>query len=414
MDRSQGILARDKKVVSPSLTRELRIVYKKASGCRIWDADQKKYLDFTACVAVTSAGHNNPFVKRAIIKQLKDGVHCCFSDFYAEVPVAFCEKLLRTLPKGYGKVFLSNSGTEATEAAYKLARWHTNRTYVIAFEGAFHGRTMGSLSMTNSKPVQRDRYAPFLPVVHTPFPNARKLGMEKEECSQHCLSVLEDRMRAIRDDLAGVFMEPIQGEGGYIVPPESFARGVRKLCDEYGALLAMDEVQAGCWRTGKFLAEENFGIKADIVWLSKALANGMPIGATVSSDEIMDWPPGSHANTFGGNLVSCAAGIATLDYMEKNRLGANAVLVGDHIKKRLKKMDSDKIKDIRGIGLMIGVEMNDKKARNELIHNASKKGLLMLPAGESVFRICPPLTLTKKEADEGLDIIEDCLGSDVK
>ncbi len=407
--KSDSIRARDEKVVSPSLTRELPVVFERGSGCDVWDADGKKYLDFTACVAVNSVGHSNNEVRKAISKQLSKGIHCAFSDFYAEVPVRFCERLLEQMPEGFGKVFLSNSGTESTEAAYKLARWHTDKTWVVAFEGAFHGRTMGSLSMTKSRPVQRDRYGPFLPVVHTPFPYAYKLKMEPEECSQYCLSALEDKMRALRDDLAAVFMEPIQGESGYVVPPASFVKGVRKLCDDYGALLCMDEVQSGCWRTGKFLAEENFGVKADIVWLSKALAGGMPIGATVASNEIMDWPPGSHANTFGGNLVSCAAGIAALDFMEKKRLGENAQKVGSHIMRMLSEMDSDAVCEIRGMGLMIGIEMKDRKARDWLIHSACHKGLLLLPAGEAVFRICPPLILTKKQADLGLEIIKDCL-----
>jgi len=360
-------------------------------------------------VAVNSVGHSNKEVRKAITKQLSKGIHCAFSDFYAEVPVRFCERLLEQMPKGFGKVFLSNSGTESTEAAYKLARWHTDKTWVVAFEGAFHGRTMGSLSMTKSRPVQRDRYGPFLPVVHTPFPYAYKLKMEPEECSQYCLSALEDKMRALRDDLAAVFMEPIQGESGYVVPPASFVKGVRKLCDDYGALLGMDEVQSGCWRTGKFLAEENFGVKADIVWLAKALAGGMPIGATIAKNEIMDWPPGSHANTFGGNLVSCAAGIAALDFMEKKRLGENAQTVGAHIMRMLSEMDSDAICEIRGMGLMIGIEMKDRKARDTLIRSACHKGLLLLPAGEAVLRICPPLILSRKQADEGLEIIKDCL-----
>jgi len=407
--RSDSIRARDAKVVSPSLTRELPVVFERGSGCDVWDADGKRYLDFTACVAVASVGHSNKEVRKAITRQLQKGIHCAFSDFYADVPVSFCEKLLEQMPKGFGKVFLSNSGTESTEAAYKLARWHTNKTWVIAFEGAFHGRTMGSLSMTKSKPVQRDRYSPFLPVVHTPFPYAYKMRMEPEECSQYCLSKLEDKMRALRNDLAAVFMEPVQGESGYVVPPTSFVKGVRRLCDEYHALLGMDDVQAGCWRTGKFLAEENFKVNADVVWLSKALAGGMPIGATVARNEIMDWPPGSHANTFGGNLLSCAAGIAALDFMEKKRLGDNAQKVGSYIMKMLSEIDSDAICEVRGIGLMIGVEMKDRKSRDRLIQAACRKGLLLLPAGDAVFRICPPLVLNKKQADEGLEIIKDCL-----
>lgn len=408
MSKSSDIIARDNKVISPSLTRELPFVFKKGHGCHVWDADGKKYLDFTACIAVNSIGHDNPVIRKAILRQIRDGIHCAFSDFYAETPVRLAEKLLEFMP-GFQKVFLCNSGTESVEAAYKLARWHSDRTWTIAFQGAFHGRTMGSLSMTNSKPVQRERFGPFLPVVHTPYPYAFRMGMEPEECSQHCLSLLEDRMNVMRDDLASVFIEPVQGEGGYIVPPASFVRGVRKLCNEYGALLCDDEVQSGCFRTGKFLAIENFGVKPDIVSISKAIGGGVPLGAMVSTDAIMDWPKGAHANTFGGNLLACAGGIAALDFMKQKKLGENAVRMGKIIMKGLESMKGDAIVDVRGIGLMIGFEVCDRTERDRIMSRALERGLLLLPAGESAVRICPPLTLTKGEALKGLEILEGCL-----
>jgi 4-aminobutyrate aminotransferase len=408
MSKSADIMARDRKVSSPSLTRELPFVFWKGHGCHLWDVDGKRYLDFTACIAVNSIGHDNPVIRKAILRQIKDGIHCAFSDFYAETPVRLIEKLLEFMP-GFRKAFLCNSGTESVEAAYKLARWHTDRTWVIAFNGAFHGRTMGALSMTNSRPVQRERFDPFLPVVHTPYPYPYRMKMEREECSQHCLGLLEDRMSAMRDDLAAVFMEPVQGEGGYIVPPASFVKGVRKLCNEYGALLCDDEVQAGCFRTGKFLAMENFGVKPDIVSLSKAIGGGIPLGAMVSTDEIMDWPKGAHANTFGGNLLACAGGIAALDFMRRKKLGENAVRVGKIIMKGLESMKGDRIVDVRGIGLMIGFELRDQAERDRIILQAMEKGLLLLPAGDASVRICPPLTLTKGEAQKGLEIIEGCL-----
>jgi 4-aminobutyrate aminotransferase len=408
MSKSSDIIARDRKVISPSLTRELPFVFKKGHGCHVWDADGKKYLDFTACIAVNSIGHDSPVIRKAILRQIRYGIHCAFSDFYAETPVRLAEKLLELMP-GFQKVFLCNSGTEAVEAAYKLARWHSDRTWTIAFQGAFHGRTMGSLSMTNSKPVQRERFGPFLPVVHTPYPYAFRMGMEPEECAQHCLGLLEDRMSAMRDDLAAVFIEPVQGEGGYIVPPASFVRGVRKLCNEYGALLCDDEVQAGCFRTGKFLAIENFGVKPDIVSLSKAIGGGIPLGAMVSTDAIMDWPKGAHANTFGGNLLACAGGIAALDFMKQKKLGENAVRMGKIIMKGLESMKGDAIVDVRGIGLMIGFETSNAAERDRIMMQAMEKGLLLLPAGDSSVRICPPLTLTKGEALKGLEILEGCL-----
>jgi len=293
--KSIRIIERDHRIISASLTREYSFVFKHAKGCYVYDVDGRKYLDFAAGVAVAGIGHTNPVVEKAIHKQIKLGIHSAFSDFYAELPLEFSEFLLTFMPKQLDAVFLSNSGTESIEAAYKLARWHTKKKWVIAFENAFHGRTMGSLSLTKSKPVQRDRYSPFLPVKHVPFPYYYRMKMEPEDCSSYCLTELERAIRLKRGDVAAVFLEPVQGEGGYIVPPRSFAKGVRKLCNEYGVLLCDDEVQSGCFRTGRFLAIENFGVVPDIVSLSKAIGGGVPLGATVASRKVMDWVPGSHA-----------------------------------------------------------------------------------------------------------------------
>ncbi len=418
-DKSVEIIRRDAAVISPSLTREYSFVFKKGRDCYIWDVDGRRYLDFAAGVAVANIGHANPEVKEAIIRQLSLGTHCGFSDFYAELPVEFAEYLVSFLPGQLDTVFLSNSGTESVEAAYKLARWHTNKKWVVAFENAFHGRTMGSLSMTKSKPVQRNRFAPFLPVKHVPYPYPYRMNMADGECADYCLERLEDVLRDLRNRCAAVFLEPIQGEGGYIVPPKEFLAGVRELCDEYGVLLCDDEVQAGCYRTGRFLAIDNFGVEPDVVSLSKAIGGGIPLGATVARREIMDWVPGSHANTFGGNLLACAAGLATLRFMEKERLGEKAVKVGAFIKKKLQRMmeDYEIIGDVRGLGLMIGVEIvKDKqtkeygtKERSSILCNAFEKGLVLLPAGKSVIRICPPLTLEKQDAERGLEILEDSI-----
>src|SRR3989338_2335514 len=307
--KSRAILARDRKVMSPSLTREYDFAFRDARGVWVWDADGRRYLDFAAAVAVMNVGHANPAVHKAILAQAKHALHCGFSDFSAELPVRFSERLLALLPKplSTGRVFLSNSGTEAVEAAYKLARWHTRKRWVIAFRNAFHGRTMGALSMTNSKPVQRPRFAPFLPVEHAEFPYPYRTGENPEACASRCLAGVEALFRKHPRDVASVFLEPVQGEGGYIVPPKSFIRGVRELCDRHGALLCVDEVQSGCFRTGPFLAIQNFGVVPDIVALSKSIGGGLPLGATVAREDIMDWAPGAHANTFGGNLLACAA-----------------------------------------------------------------------------------------------------------
>ena len=411
--KSVRIIGRDGKVVSPCVTREYSFVYKRAKGCYVYDVDGRRYLDFAAGIAVANVGHTNPVVMEAIRRQTNLMTHCGFSDFYAELPVEFCETLVSFLQQPLKRVFLSNSGTESIEAAYKLARWHTKKKWVIAFRNAFHGRTMGSLSMTNSKPVQRERYAPFLPVRHVIYPDTYRMG----DCTDECLSELEKVMKSLKDDCAALFMEPVQGEGGYLVPPKAFVRGARKLCTEHGILLCDDEVQAGCYRTGKFLAMENFGVKPDIVSMSKAIGGGVPLGATISSSKIMNWVPGSHGNTFGGNLLACAAGMATLKYMRQKRLGRNAKRIGDYMFRRLKELSDgvEIVGDVRGIGLMIGVEIVENKrsrkpapgVRSAILCKAAEKGLILLPAGKSVIRICPPLTMTKEQANLGLDILAD-------
>jgi 4-aminobutyrate aminotransferase len=418
--KSRAIIKRDSKVMTSCLTREYSFVFKKAKGMYIWDVDDRKYLDFMSSVAVLNIGHDNPDVGNALKTQLKDGMHCGFADFYAEKPVEFVEELLKYVPKNLNSAFLSNSGTESVEAAYKLARYSTQKKWTIAFKNAFHGRTMGSLSMTNSKPVQRKHYAPFLPVHHVPYPDYYKMKMEPKDCADYCLSELDHEMHRFRDDLSAVFIEPIQGEGGYVVPPTSFMRGVRKLCNSYGALLCDDEVQAGCFRTGKFLAIEHFGVKPDIVSLSKAIGGGIPLGATLANKKLMqNWESGSHANTFGGNLLASAAGIATLRFMKKKKLGDNATRMGKLMMKRLDEM-KDKyefIGDVRGLGLMIGVEIvkskksrhPDIEGRSKILCEAASRGLLLLPAGESVIRFCPPLIISKKQVNVGMDIFEKSL-----
>jgi 4-aminobutyrate aminotransferase len=418
--KSIEIIKRDHRVNSGSNSREYSFVFKRASGSYVWDVDGRKYLDFSAGIAVNNVGHANKDVLKAVKEQLTDGMHAAFGDFYAETPVRFIEELLSHAPKSLNNVFLSNSGTESVEAMYKAARWHTNKKWVIAFKNSFHGRTMGSLSMTNSKKVQRARFGPFLPVKHVEYPYTYRFDGTAEECSKSCLDRLEKTMKSVKTDLAAVVLEPIQGEGGYIVPPRSFVKGVRELCDKYNALMCVDEVQSGCYRTGTFLALEHFGVKADIISLSKAIGGGVPLGATIARKEVFNWDPGSHSNTFGGNLLACAAGIAVLKFMKQKRLGENATKVGDYMMKRLSRMKEEHeiIGDVRGKGLMIGIEIvKDRKSkrqgvdeRHRILCDASSKGLILLPCGKSTIRICPPLTLTRKEAEQGLDILEEAIG----
>ncbi len=414
--KSKKIIQRDKKVVSGCTTRDQSVVIKDGKGCYLWDVEGRRYLDFGAGIAVMNVGHANPFVLAAIRKQANHMTHVGFADFYHELPVTFSETLVKTINnKDLNNVFLSNSGTEAVEGAIKCAKWHTKKKYLIAFDHCFHGRTFGSLSMTNSKPVQRERYAPFLPVKHVPYPYWYRMKMEPEEASNFCLDILEKTMK--KTDAAALFMETIQGEGGYVVPPKSFVKGARKLCTKYNILYCDDEVQSGGFRTGKFLAVDNFSVRPDIVSMAKSIGGGLPIGATISSRKIMDWVPGSHSNTFGGNLVSCAAGIAALTFMKKKKLGQNAQKMGKLMLKRLEELKNqyEIIGDVRGIGLMIGIEIvkNKKtrepaaKERDVIQCEAARKGMILLGAGKSVIRFCPPLVITKKEAEKGLDIFEE-------
>lgn len=414
--KSAQIIKRDFNVISHSLTREYSVVFEKANGCYLYDTDKKKYLDFAAGVAVAAVGHTNPFVVKAIQDQMKKFIHAEFSDFHVEIPVSFVELLLTFVPRHLNNAFLSNSGTESIEAAYKLSRWHSQKKYCIAFKPCFHGRTMGSLSLTNAKPVQRERFGPFLPVKHAPYPYFYKMGMDEKACASYCLDKLEKILKSLNGDIAAVFMEPIAGEPGYVVPPKEWVAGVRKLCNTYGALLVSDEIQAGYNRTGKFLAIEHFDVKSDIVCLAKAVGGGIPMGVTLANKKIMDWTAGSHANTFGGNLLACAAGIASLKFMRKKQLGKNASRVGGHMIKRLNEMKErcEIIGDVRGKGLMIGVEFTKSKKpaakeRNAFLCKCLDEKLIMLPAGESVVRICPPLILTKKQAERGMDIFEDAV-----
>lgn len=417
--KSKEIIKRDKKFVSQCMTREYSFAIDHTKGCYVWDADGKRYIDFAAGVAVMNVGHSNPDVMKAIAQQTKRAAHVGFADFYADLPVKFIELLVSMLPKHLNQAFLSNSGTEAVEAAYKLSRWHTNRKWTIAFKNAFHGRTMGSLSMTNSQPVQRKRYNPFMPVVHVPYPYTYRFNGTPDDCTNYCLDELEAALKNKDGGVASVFIEPIQGEGGYIVPTAAFMKGVRRLCNQYSVLLCDDDVQAGCYRTGTFLGIENFKIKPDVVSMSKAIGGGIPLGATVASKSLHDWPPGAHSNTFGGNLLACAGGIASLGFMKKKKLGENAKRIGKYMMKQLNEMKEkyEIIGDVRGLGLMIGIEIvKDKRSkkyapeeRQEMLCRAADKGLILLPCGRSTIRMCPPLVITKKQADYGMDIFEDVI-----
>ncbi len=417
--KSKEIIMRDCRVISPSLTRSFNLVADHARGSIIFDIEGKSYIDFAASVAVMNIGYNCRKVKQAVCAQMNKMVHCGFSDFYAEPPVQLSEKLCDMT--GYERVFLSNSGTEAVEAAMKLAFWYTKRTGMIAFYRAFHGRTLGSLSLTSSKMLHKEHF-PALHVVHSDYGYCYRcpLNLTYPECGISCAREIERTifMRELSPkDTAAIVVEPIQGEGGIIVPPREFHQEIRRICDENDVLLIADEIQTGGFRTGKFMAMENFDVRADIVCMSKSIGGGIPLGATLSYGRIMSWPPGSHANTFGGNLLASAGGLATLEFMEENRLGNKAAEKGKYLIKRLIEMKEkyDIIGDVRGIGLMIGMELvNEDRSpassiRDEIIQKTFENGLILLPAGDSVIRFVPPLIIKRAEIDIGLKILENAL-----
>ncbi len=416
--KSRGIIRRDAKVVS-SLTRPYELVIDHAEGSTIYDVDGNAYLDFASSVAVMNIGYNCKKVKDAVCEQMERMVHCGFSDYYAEMPVKLAEKLCGMT--GYEKVFLSNSGAESVEAAMKLAFWYTKKNSMVAFYRAFHGRTLGALSLTSSK-IKHKEHFPSLRVVHSHYAYCYRcpFNLEYPECGIYCAKEIENtifRRELSPKDTAAIVVEPIQGEGGFIVPPPEFHKEIRTICDDYNVLLIADEIQSGGFRTGKFMAMENFGVRADIVCMSKSIGGGIPLGATLSNSSIMSWPPGAHANTFGGNLLAAAGGLATLEFMESKKLGEKAAEKGEYLLKRLNELKDNYpiIGDVRGIGLMIGVELvEENKApafenRDLIVKKALEEGLVMLPAGDSVIRFVPPLIIKKSEIDKGLEIFEDAL-----
>jgi 4-aminobutyrate aminotransferase len=402
--RAASWLRRDEDVMSPSYTRTYPLVVRRAKGSMIEDLDGNRFLDYTAGIAVTAAGHCHPRVVAAIRKQAGRLIHMSGTDFYYTPQVLLAETLAEIAPgPGKKRVFFTNSGAEAIEAALKLARKHTGRHRALAFLHAFHGRTYGAMSLSGSKPTQRRGFAPLVPEIH----HARFGDIE----SVHALL----RTVCPPDELAAIFVEPIQGEGGYIVPPDDFLPGLRKICDEHGILLVLDEVQSGIGRTGRMFASEHWDVHGDIVCLAKGIANGLPLGAIVARDEVMDWPSGSHASTFGGNPVACAAANETLRLV-LTRYRANAERRGRELRQALAALAPrhPNIKEVRGLGLMIGVEIQadaapDPELRDRIVELAFRRGLLLLPCGPSTIRFCPPLCLTRRQVEIGLELFEAAL-----
>jgi 4-aminobutyrate aminotransferase len=389
------------------------------------DADDNVFLDFTAGIAVCATGHCHPKVVQAIKDQADRLLHMSGTDFYYEPQIVLAKKLASLVPgEGVKRTYFGNSGAEAVEAAFKLARYHTRRELNIAFFGAFHGRTMGALSLTASKTIQKKHYYPVVPgITHIPYAYCYRCpyNLCYPDCGLHCVHWVEDtlfRTTMPPEEVAAIFVEPIQGEGGYIVPPPEFHKELYKIARKYNILYVTDEVQSGMGRTGKMFAMEHFGVAPDIIALAKGIASGMPLGATIARQEIMDWEAGSHASTFGGNPVSCQAALATIQLLEES-LMANAAVQGERMIQRLRDMQKSHecMGDVRGKGLMIGVELvKDRQTkerasewRNQLVRRAFEKGLLLLGCGENTIRFCPPLIVAEEDVDLCLTLFEEAL-----
>jgi 4-aminobutyrate aminotransferase len=425
---AKRVLAGDTEYISPSYTRSYPLVAKSGRGIVVTDVDGNEFYDFSAGIAVVSTGHCHPHVVAAIQKQAAELIHMSGTDFYYESMVTLAARLSKIAPMpGPHKIYYGNSGAEAIECALKLARYHSKRPNIIAFFGAFHGRTMGALSLTASKPQQRRRFSPLMPgVTHVPYPDLyrgrKDAAQDPDAFALSCARFIEEKLFKTTlppEEVAAIFVEPVQGEGGYVVAPTIFMQELRRICDRHGILLVLDEVQSGAGRTGKWWAVEHTGVEPDMVCMAKGIASGMPLGIVMTRSEIMDWVPGSHASTFGGNPVCIAAALATLDVIENEHLLEHTAEVGAHMMKRMSTWPS-KLKlvgDVRGRGLMIGVDIVKDKSTKEyaaaerdlIVEKAFEQGVLFLGCGPCSVRLCPPLVVTKEEADVAMDVLEDCI-----
>jgi 4-aminobutyrate aminotransferase len=426
-EKSRAMVKRDIKTLSPSYTRSYGFVMSHGQGAEVWDVDGNNYLDLAAGIAVLSTGHRHPKIVQAIREQTEKYVHIGATDFFCELQIRLAEKLQQITPIHNAQnpdeklVYFCNSGTESIEAALKLSRYREDRKYIIGFYGGFHGRTMGALSVTASKAIQREGYS-YIPggVEHVPYPG--KWFSEKAKYDSYdwgdTAAYIEQfliKRKLPGDEIAAIIVEPIQGEGGYVLPRDDFFPKLRKLCDKYGILLVVDEIQSGIGRTGKWWAVEHTGVEPDVVCTAKGLGSGFPIGSIITHRDVMNnWVPGAHASTFGGNPVACAAALATLEVIEEEGLLQNAAEVGAYTLERLEKFrhNHPSIVRVEGRGLMIGVEFSDpngqplSKFRDEVVDQAYLNGLLMLGCGASTIRIAPPLMISREHMEQSLDIFE--------
>ena len=424
--KARKIVERDHAIISPSFGRVYPLVIKSGSGCIITDVDGNEYIDLNAGLAVCNVGHSHPRVVRAIKEQADRFLHYSYTDFYYENYVDLGETLHDLIPGDFEKKFFyGNSGAESVEAAIKLSRWHSRRQGILAYIGAFHGRTLGAVSLTASKPAQRRYFAPLIPgVEHIFYPYCYRcpFNLECPDCGYRCVTYIDDYLFqkfVPPEEVAMILVEAIQGEGGYVVPPDGYFKALRALCDEHGILMAADEVQSGLGRTGKWFASEHFGLVPDIVCIAKGIAAGLPLGVTASRADLMDWTPGSHASTFGGNPVSASAAIEVIKIIKEERLLENAEKVGGHLIKRLREMQDTHpmMGDVRGKGLMVGVELVKdrdskepaKKETEEVMMRCFEKGAALVNCGVSVIRWMPPLLITEELIDSALEIFDGVL-----
>jgi 4-aminobutyrate aminotransferase len=428
--RARQVIERDHKVLSPSYTRPYPLVVSRGEGAMVEDIDGNRFLDFNAGIAVVATGHCHPKVVEAIQRQAARLIHMSGTDFYYENMVELAEKLAAVAPGGVERrVYFGNSGTEAIEAAIKLARYTSGREKFIAFLGGFHGRTMGSLALTASKSIQRRGFSPLMSGVHhIPYAYCYRCayGKTPDTCGVECAKVIEDQLVKTvlpADEVAAIVLEPVQGEGGYIVPPQKFIDELARIAKRFGMLLIFDEVQSGMGRSGKMWAADHFNAVPDILAVAKGIASGLPLGATIARAELMNWPPGAHASTFGGNPVACAAGLMTIELLEQELI-ANAARMGAYMMDRLRDWPArfPIVGDVRGLGLMIGIELvRDQQtrerapaARNRVLELAFARGLLVLGAGENSIRLAPPLTISRDQAGFAMDVLEECLTTAIR
>lgn len=421
---AQKIIKQDEAYASPSYIKEYPLVVERGQGPWIYDVDGNRYLDFMAGIAVASTGHSHPKVVQAITESSQKFIHICGTDFYYQPFATLCERLASYLPEmGKKRIFLTNSGTEAVEGAIKLVRFHTRRPLLLAFQGAFHGRSTGAIALTGSKSKYRAFFGPLMPgIYHAPYSNPFDCPYHrpKKECESdcNCVEKMQKNFQKVHDpkEVAAIFVEPVQGEGGYIFPAKKFLKDLRSFCDDNGILLVFDEIQSGVGRTGEMFAAGYYGVMPDIILSAKGLGSGMPIGAIIAKESVMTWTRGTHGSTYGGNPVCAAAAIATLEVVDG--LLPQVRSVGEAMLARLREIQSRNliVADVRGSGMMIGVEFRDPKTKKpvpdfmgKLEQVAFQHGLLLLGCGESTIRIAPPLVLTAAEAMVGLEIFEKCI-----